>query len=149
MSAWNVADRLDILNTINLYSYYFDEGYAQEWTGLFTEGGTFIVQQLHPEKVENTIAGSAALHGLASRMAETRDERGRERHLLTNISVLAQTSEGAEVTVGLLLVRTDPSGRTTFETPGRYTGTLVKQAVGWKIDRWHVTLDADRTANLR
>ena len=148
MPTFNVVDRFEILNVIGLYSLLYDDGNAGDWALLFTEDASFTVHEALPAESTNTVNGRDALHEVALNAIANRERTGQERQLLTNVAVIEQTNDRAEIAAILLLVRTAPDGRTLSETPGRYSGHLVKQADGWKIDRWYVHLDADRAGNL-
>lgn len=148
MPTFNVADRFEILNVVSLYSLLYDDSDADNWVMLFTEDAEFTVHEALPVESTSTFHGRAQLHDVALHAIENRNRSGQERHLLTNVAVVEQSDTAAEIAAILLLVRTSPDGRTASETPGRYSGHLVKTNEGWKIDRWYVHLDADRAANL-
>lgn len=148
MPTFDVTDRFEILNIVSLYSLLYDDGNAGDWTMLFTEEASFTVHEALPVASTNTFTGRKQLHNVATNAIENRGRIGQERHLLTNVAVVEQSRDAAEIAAILLLVRTSPDGRTVSETPGRYTGHLVKTNDGWKIDRWYVHLDADRAGNL-
>jgi 3-phenylpropionate/cinnamic acid dioxygenase small subunit len=148
LPSFDIADRLEILNQLNLYAHYFDEGMVDAWVSLFTQDTIFNTTQRSGTDLTATFSGHDELRDLASTWASRRDEVGQNRHVMTSIAVLNQSDQEADVLALGLLVRTHPDGRTTFWSPGRYAGVMRKSGDTWLIHRWNFQWDADPAMNL-
>jgi ketosteroid isomerase-like protein len=134
------GDRLAIENLISAYSFAYDNYEAEAWLSLFTDDAVFVAGT--PGQPSVSFSGEGFRSFWTERMKTFAKSGNRRRHLMSNILFLDQTKETAHISVVGLLTNAKDGKTFTPVTSLNYEGWLVKEADGWKIERWHDLPDA-------
>ena len=89
---FDIADRLEIVNLLGAYSHYYDGGEFNAWIDLFTDDAVFEFLGA----ITGTFTGRDGILQISSPYSEALAEGGPGRHLMTNVTVLEQTSTTAK-----------------------------------------------------
>ena len=143
--AFNVRDRLAILNLLHVYSHAADGLHTDLYGEMFTEDALFniVPPEASAESQAQTMGrGRAAIvEGLAARHEAFRAAKTQRRHFLTNPIIWNQTEKSAEVSVYLQLRSTAIGEASALIATGRYQGRVQKTAAGWRIASWTIFTD--------
>jgi hypothetical protein len=138
-TAFDVADRLQIIDVLNSYSHNIDHGRVDDYLQLFTEGAIFETH--FPGLAAMEFTGHNEIRTLAEG-ARARAATGiQRRHRFTNIIFDEQTRTSAQVRCYVLLTSTTNHMPQNLDLAGEYEGWLVKVGDQWKIDRWILRAD--------
>ena len=139
----SLADRLSILQIINLYSHLVDDFDPNHWAELFTEEARFEIRfgRGGSEDVTALDGRRAILDVIMPRQMAFREACIQRRHYLTNPVVVELESKSARVMAYLMLASIHPERGMEIEGTGRYDGVVVRTAAGWRIQSWRLTAD--------
>ncbi|MFB3813084.1 MAG: nuclear transport factor 2 family protein [Terriglobales bacterium] len=139
-----------IINLINSYSDNYDHGHLNNWFDLFTGDARLTVCMGNADPV--TVSGEGLKEMLTNFRRDLVDNQGKlPRHILSNVSVKAQSANTAEVTAYMTYV---PLVRASLYTATgqdavRITGTafyrfrVAKGATDgvWRINEYTISFD--------
>jgi SnoaL-like domain len=139
--AFDVADRLAIINLFGAYAYTYDENLLDDFRALFTEspelalvhGGTTVSRDI-----------DTVMKLLAVRKAEFKAENNQRRHALNSFWF---SSQGASEATGRCYVQVfaiRDGGPPTPDLTGCYEFTAIKQDGVWRFSRWVLAIDQAR-----
>lgn len=143
-SAFDVEDRLAIIDLLNSYSHNIDHGLVDEYAGLFTEDAVFEIH--FPGAPPSSFNGHEQVRSLAEGAKAMRASGIQRRHRLTNIIFHEQTDISASISCYLMLTNTANEQDLSLAFTGQYDGWLVKGDDGWQIGKWVLTSDSGITA---
>ena len=136
--AFDVADRLAIINLFGAYAYTYDNNRLDDFRMLFTESPELVL--LHEgQPLSADIETVMSL--LAARKAAFKAEKNQRRHALNSFWF---SSQGAHEATGHCYVQVfaiKDGGPPTADLTGCYDFTAVKQEGGWRFSRWVVGID--------
>jgi hypothetical protein len=140
---------LAIINLINTYAEYFDQGDIDEWIALFTVDPKVTVHMGNAAPV--TVSGQAFKEFFGSFREKLEKEMGViPRHLVTNVSVKQQSASEAEVAAYITYIPLDKDQLYTpvVKSKINITGTALykfqaeKGADGiWRIREYTIRYD--------
>lgn len=121
-----------ITRTLTVFAWGYDEADFDLVAGCFTEDATL---QIAPDG--DLIEGRALIRGtFESNRGARLAARQQTRHIVGNVLVHELGDDEVEVLSYLLLVVTDPDGRTESRT-GWYRDRMTRHGDGWQIrSRW-------------
>jgi hypothetical protein len=136
--AFDVADRLAIINLFGAYAYTYDADRLDDFRALFTESPQLVL--LHDgEPLSGDIDTVMSL--LAARKQAFKADNNQRRHALNSYWF---SSQGAEQATGHCYVQVfaiKDKGPPTCDLTGCYDFIAVKQHGAWRFSRWVVALD--------
>jgi len=136
--AFDVADRLAIINLFGAYAYTYDENLLEDFRALFTESPELVL--LHEGEVVSAPI-DVVMDLLAARKAAFSADRNQRRHALNSFWFTGQ--DAAEATghcyVQVFAIR--DGGPPRPELTGRYEFTAVKRDGVWRFGRWVLRFD--------
>jgi hypothetical protein len=137
-AAFDVADRLAIINLFGVYAYTYDENRLDEFRTLFTEAPELVlVHEGRPLSADIDTVMSL----LAARKAAFKAQNNQRRHALNSFWF---SSQGANEATGRCYVQVfaiENGGPPTPDLTGCYEFTAVKHDGRWRFSRWVVALD--------
>lgn len=143
--AFDVGDRLDILNLLQVYSHAADGLHTELFGQAFTEDAVFSVVAFGVDMATKPQALGRGREGIVKALAERHRAfsaaKIQRRHFLTNPIVWNQTESGAEVSVYLQLRSSQKGEPSKLIATGRYQGRVLKTSAGWRISEWTLFSD--------
>lgn len=136
--AFDVADRLAIINLFGAYAYTYDNNRLDEFRQLFTESPELVL--LHEGQPLSADIGTV-MGLLAARKAAFKAENNQRRHALNSFWF---SSQGAGEATGHCYVQVfaiKDGGPPTADLTGCYDFTAVKGDGRWRFSRWVVGID--------
>ena len=124
------AARAEIENTIHKYAYLFDENDAGRMGECFTVDGVFAAS---PEDVVGREAVNADM--TRKRAAPHYQDGTRPMHVNSNVFIIEEDDQKAEVQTYWQLFRISPAGDILLHLHGAYRDTFVNQGGQWLIKR--------------
>jgi len=116
-------DRLELLELVNNYARYFDDGDGKGWADLFAPEGRFVLAGVDEFKGEEAL----------SELVRVRNsEAPGIRHLTTNVSV-RDADSGATGTAYALVLRVRPGEPIRLRTAGLYEDEFVRVDGRWRF----------------
>ncbi|MFC9359914.1 nuclear transport factor 2 family protein [Rhodococcus sp. NPDC057014] len=137
-TAFDVRDRLAIINVINSYGYYIDQSRFNEFCDLFTELPTIQMwsgQDLRVDEWEKY------RDLVIDRQRAFERNNVQRRHVLATPRFDFQNEHTASGQAYVLLNSTE-NGVSTLVSSGYYEFTTVNRSGRWRIDRWIGHIDA-------
>jgi hypothetical protein len=136
--AFEVADRLAIINLFGAYAYTYDENRLDEFRALFTESPDLVlVHEGRPLSADIDTVMSL----LAARKAAFKAENNQRRHALNSFWFSSQTAGEATGHCYVQVFAIKDGGPTAPDLTGRYEFTAVKRDGAWRFARWVVAID--------
>lgn len=136
--AFDVADRLAIINLFGAYAYTYDGDRLDAFRALFTESPQLVL--LHEgEPLLGDIDTVMSL--LAARKQAFKAEHNQRRHALNSFWFSSQSAEEATGHCYVQVFAVKQGGAPTPDLTGCYDFTAVKQHGEWRFSRWVVALD--------
>lgn len=136
--AFDVADRLAIINLFGAYAYSYDENRLDEFRALFTDAPQLGL--LH-EGAELTQDIETVMTLLAVRKAKFKAENNQRRHALNSFWFSSQTASEATGRCYVQVFAIKDGGSPSPDLTGCYEFTAVKQDGVWRLSRWIVAMD--------
>jgi hypothetical protein len=136
--AFDVADRLAIINLLGAYAHTYDENRLDDFRALFTESPELVL--LHEGQL---LSGDieTVMRLLAVRKAEFKAENNQRRHALNSFWFASQTAGEATGHCYVQVFAIRDGGPPSAELTGRYEFTAVKEHDAWRFSRWVVAID--------
>jgi SnoaL-like domain len=141
--AFDVADRLAIINLFGAYAHTYDGNRLDEFRALFTDAPQFGL--LH-EGTELSQDIDTVMSLLAARKAKFRAENNQRRHALNSLWFSSQNANEASGHCYVQVFAIKDGGPPTPDLTGRYEFTAVKQDGVWRFSRWVVAMDQAQLA---
>lgn len=136
--AFDVADRLAIINLFGAYAYSYDENRLDDFRGLFTESPQLGL--LH-EGNELTQDIDTVMSLLAVRKAKFKAENNQRRHALNSFWFSSQSASEATGRCYVQVFAIKDGGSPAPDLTGCYEFTAVKRDGVWRLSRWIVAMD--------
>lgn len=136
--AFDVADRLAIINLFGAYAYSYDENRLDEFRALFTDAPQLGL--LH-EGAELTQDIDTVMTLLADRKAKFKAESNQRRHALNSFWFSSQSASEATGRCYVQVFAIKDGGSPAPDLTGCYEFTAVKQDGVWRLSRWIVAMD--------
>jgi hypothetical protein len=136
--AFDVADRLAIINLFGAYAYTYDENRLDQFRELFTDSPELVL--LHEgDPLSADIDTVMSL--LAVRKGAFKAENNQRRHALNSFWFSTQSISEATGHCYVQVFAIKDSGPPTPDLTGCYEFTAVKQHGVWRFSRWVVAID--------
>jgi hypothetical protein len=136
--AFDVADRLAIINLFGAYAHSYDENRLDEFRALFTEAPR--IGLLH-EGAELCQDIDTVMSLLAARKAKFQAENNQRRHALNSFWFSSQSANETRGHCYVQVFATKDGGPPNVDLTGRYEFTAVKHDGVWRLSRWVVAMD--------
>ncbi|BBY00844.1 MULTISPECIES: nuclear transport factor 2 family protein [Mycobacterium] len=137
-AAFDVADRLAIINLFGAYAYTYDHNRLDDFRTLFTESPELVL--LHEgQPLSADIETVMSL--LAARKAAFKAENNQRRHALNSFWFASQGPAEATGHCYVQVFAIKEGGPPTPDLTGCYDFTAVKQDGSWRFSRWVVGID--------
>ncbi|MGB8388669.1 nuclear transport factor 2 family protein [Mycobacterium sp.] len=136
--AFDVADRLAIINLFGAYAYTYDENRLDEFRALFTESPELAL--LHDgDALSEDI--DTVMRLLAARKEAFKAEHNQRRHALNSCWFSGQTASEATGHCYVQVFAIRDGGPPIADLTGCYDFTAVKRQGRWRFSRWVVAID--------
>jgi hypothetical protein len=136
--AYNVADRLAIINLLGAYAFTYDNDRLDDFRALFTESPELVL--LHEGQVLSSDI-DAVMIVLRARKAAFNREGNRRRHALNSFWFTSQSATEATGHCYVQVFAIRAGGPPTAELTGCYDFAAAKHDGVWRLRRWVVTVD--------
>jgi hypothetical protein len=136
--AFDVADRLAIINLFGAYAYTYDENRLDDFRSLFTESPELVL--LHEGRLLSADV-DAVMKLLAVRKAAFKAENNQRRHALNSFWFASQYANEATGHCYVQVFAIQDGGPPHPDLTGRYEFTAVKDNGVWRFSRWVLALD--------
>ncbi len=137
--AFNVADRLAIINLFGAYAYTYDQNQLDEFRTLFTESPDLGLRLRDGTAVSQGI--DTVMELLALRKGEFTAQNNQRRHALNSFSFSSQGPEEATGRCYFQVFAIRDGGAPSPDLTGCYEFTAVKHAGVWRFSRWLLAID--------
>lgn len=137
-AAFDVADRLAIINLFGAYAYTYDANRLDAFRALFTESPELVL--LHDG---TTLSGDieTVMSLLAARKQMFAAGHDQRRHALNSFWFSSQNATEATGHCYVQVFAVKDGGPPTPDLTGCYDFTAVKQRGTWRFSRWVVAID--------
>ncbi len=142
--AFDVADRLAIINLFGAYAYTYDENRLDEFRTLFTESPELVL--LHEGRTLSADIDTV-MSLLAARKEAFKAENNQRRHALNSFWFSSQSSNEATGHCYVQVFAIKDGGSPAPDLSGCYDFTAVKQGGVWRFSRWVVAIDQTQPRN--
>jgi hypothetical protein len=136
--AFDVTDRLAIINLFGAYAYTYDENRLDEFRTLFTDSPELVL--LHEGRALSAEI-ETVMSLLAVRKAGFKAENNQRRHALNSYWFSGQTAGEATGHCYVQVFAVKDGGPPIPDLTGRYEFTAVKGDGAWRFSRWVVAID--------
>ena len=136
--AFDVADRLAIINLFGAYAYTYDENQLDEFRALFTDSPELVL--MHDGQPASADIDTV-MSLLAARKAAFKAENNQRRHALNSFWFSSQSAGEATGHCYVQVFAIKQGGPPTPDLTGRYEFTAVKREGAWRFSRWVVAID--------
>jgi hypothetical protein len=136
--AFDVADRLAIINLLGAYAYTYDENRLDDFRALFTESPELV---LWHEGRPLSADIDAVMGLLAVRKAGFQAENNQRRHALNSFWFSSQGDTEATGHCYVQVFAVKDGGPPVVDLTGRYEFNATKQDGVWRFSRWVVAID--------
>lgn len=136
--AFDVADRLAIINLFGAYAHTYDDNRLDDFRALFTEAPQF---GLRHEGTELSQDIDTVMSLLAVRKAKFKAENNQRRHALNSLWFSSQSANEASGRCYVQVFAIKDGGPPTPDLTGCYEFTAVKRDGVWRFSRWVVAMD--------
>lgn len=136
--AFDVADRLAIINLFGAYAHTYDENRLDEFRALFTEAPQLGL--LHEGK-ELTQDIDTVMSLLSARKAKFKSENNQRRHALNSFWFSSQSATEATGRCYVQVFAIKDGGPPSPDLTGCYEFIALKEQGVWRLSRWVVAMD--------
>ena len=137
-AAFDVADRLAIINLFGAYAYTYDQDRLDEFRALFTESPELVL--LHEgQPLSSDIDTVMSL--LKVRKSGFKNQDNRRRHALNSYWFTSQSATEATGHVYVQVFAIRAGGPPSPDLTGCYDFTAAKEQDVWRLSRWVVAID--------
>jgi hypothetical protein len=136
--AFDVADRLAIINLFGAYAYTYDENRLDEFRTLLTESPELVL--LHEGRMVSAPV-DVVMKLLAVRKEAFKAENNQRRHALNSFWFASQSANEATGHCYVQVFAVQDGGPPSPELTGRYEFTAVKHDGVWRFSRWVLAID--------
>ena len=143
-AAFDVADRLAIINLFGAYAYTYDGNRLDEFRALFTESPELVL--LH-DGDELSADIDTVMSLLAARKQAFAAANNQRRHALNSFWFSSQSASEATGHCYVQVFAIKDGGPPAADLTGCYDFTAVKQHGAWRLDRWVVAIDQTQPNN--
>ncbi len=140
--AFDVADRLAIINLFGAYAYTYDENLLDDFRALFTESPELALRLPDGTTVSRDV--DTVLKLLAVRKGEFKAENNQRRHALNSFWFSSQTASEATGRCYVQVFAIRDGGPPSPDLTGCYEFTALKQDGVWRFSRWVLVIDQAR-----
>jgi hypothetical protein len=137
-TAFDVADRLAIINMFGAYAYTYDENHLDDFRELFT-GSPELVVRHEDRSLSQDVDTVMSL--LAARKAAFQAENNQRRHALNSFWFTHQDASEATGRCYVQVFAIRDAGPPSPELTGCYEFTAVKHEGVWRFSRWVLRVD--------
>ncbi|HTX95604.1 MAG TPA: nuclear transport factor 2 family protein [Mycobacterium sp.] len=142
--AFDVADRLAIINTFGAYAYTYDQNRLDEFRTLFIEAPQLVL--LHEGRPLSADIDTV-MSPLAARKAAFKAENNQRRHALNSFWFSSRSADEATGHCYVQVFAIKDGGAPAPDLAGCYDFTAVKQDGVWRFNRWVVGIDQTQPHN--
>jgi len=142
--AFDVADRLAIINLFGAYAYTYDENRLDEFRTLFTESPELVLS--HEGRTPSADIDTV-MSLLAARKAAFKAQNNQRRHALNSFWFSSQGANEATGHCYFQVFAIKDGGPPTPDLTGCYEFTAVKKDGMWRFSRWVVAIDQRQPRN--
>lgn len=142
--AFDVADRLAIINLFGAYAYTYDENRLDEFRTLFTESPELVL--LHEGRTLSADIDTV-MSLLGARKEAFKAENNQRRHALNSFWFSSQSSNEATGHCYVQVFAIKDGGSPAPDLSGCYDFTAVNQGGVWRFSRWVVAIDQTQRRN--
>ena len=140
--AFDVADRLAIINLFGAYAYTYDENLLDDFRALFTESPELALRLPDGTTVSRDV--DTVLKLLAVRKGEFKAENNQRRHALNSFWFSSQSASEATGRCYVQVFAIRDGGPPSPDLTGWYEFTALKQDGVWRFSRWVLVIDQAR-----
>jgi hypothetical protein len=137
--AFDVADRLAIINLFGAYADLYDQNQLDDFRLLFTESPELGMRLRDGTVVSQGI--DTVMELLAFRKGEFSAQNNQRRHALNSFWFSSQTAEEATGRCYFQVFAIQDGGPPTPDLTGCYEFTASKQDGVWRFSRWFLEID--------
>jgi hypothetical protein len=137
--AFDVADRLAIINLFGAYADLYDQNQLDDFRLLFTESPELGMRLRDGTVVSQGI--DTVMELLAFRKGEFSAQNNQRRHALNSFWFSSQTAEEATGRCYFQVFAIQDGGPPTPDLTGCYEFTAAKQDGVWRFSRWFLEID--------
>jgi hypothetical protein len=138
-AAFDVADRLAIINLFGAYAYTYDENQLDDFRALFTESPELGLRLQDGTSVSQGV--DTVMDLLAVRKGEFKEQKNQRRHALNSFWFDSQNAGEATGRCYVQVFAIRDGGTPSPDLTGCYEFTAVKQDGGWRFSRWVLAID--------
>ena len=142
--AFDVTDRLAIINLFGAYAYTYDENRLDEFRTLFTESPELVLS--HEGRTPSADIDTV-MSLLAARKAAFKAQNNQRRHALNSFWFSSQGANEATGHCYFQVFAIKDGGPPTPDLTGCYEFTAVKKDGMWRFSRWVVAIDQRQPRN--
>lgn len=137
--AFDVADRLAIINLFGAYAYTYDQNQLDAFRALFTESPELGLRLQDGNTVSQGI--DTVMELLAKRKSEFKAQNNQRRHALNSYWFDSQSAQEATGCCYVQVFAIRDGGPPSPDLTGCYEFTAVKQDGVWRLSRWVLAID--------
>ena len=137
--AFDVADRLAIINLFGAYAYAYDQNRLDDFCALFTESPKLGLRL--PDGTTVSQGVDTLMELLAKRKGEFKVQNNQRRHALNSFWFDNQSAEEATGRCYVQVFAIRDGGPPSPDLTGCYEFTAVKQDGVWRFSRWVLAID--------
>ena len=138
-TAFDVADRLAIINLFGAYADFYDQNQLADFRLLFTESPELGLRLRDGTAVSQGI--DTVMELLALRKGEFSAQNNQRRHALNSFWFSSQSAEEATGRCSFQVFAIQDGGPPTPDLTGCYEFTAAKQGGVWRLSRWFLEID--------
>ncbi len=137
--AFDVADRLAIINLFGAYAYTYDQNQLDAFRALFTESPELGLRLQDGNTVSQGV--DTVMELLAVRKGEFKAQNNQRRHALNSFWFDSQSAEEATGRCYVQVFAIRDGGLPSPDLTGCYEFTAAKQDGVWRFSRWVLAID--------
>jgi SnoaL-like domain len=137
--AFDVADRLAIINLFGAYAYSYDQNQLDDFRALFSESPELGLRLHDGTTVSQDV--DTVMELLAVRKGEFKAQNNQRRHALNSFWFDSQSAEEATGRCSVQVFAIRDGGPPSPDLTGCYEFTAVKHDGVWRFSRWVLAID--------